>query len=74
MVDDHHGIGVDLQNEVDYFFHVGCVEEVFLRIVVGGCSDNDEVGVAVCLASVKGGGEVEGFLRKVLLNIVILDG
>ena len=73
-LDDHHGLGVDLQHEVDDFFHVRGVEVVLHRVVVGGCGDDDEVGIAVGGAPVERGGEVERFFGQVFLNILVLNG
>ena len=46
-LDDHDGVGVDAQDEVDDVLDVVGVEEVLDGIVVGGGGDDDEVGVAV---------------------------
>ena len=56
-LDDHDGVGVDAEDQVDDLLDVTGVEEVLLGIVVGGGCDDDEVGVAV------GGGSVEGRLQ-----------
>ncbi len=73
-LDDHHGLGVDFKYEVDDFFYVGGVEVVLHRVVVGGGSDDHEVGVGIGGTSVEGSGEVEGLLCQVLLYVVVLDG
>ena len=73
-LDDHDGGGVDLEDEVDDFLDMGGVEEVLVRVIVGGGGDDDEVGLAVCGTPIEGGGEVEGLLGEVALDILVLDG
>ena len=73
-LDHHHGVGVDLQHQLDDLLHVGGVEEVLLGIVVGGRGDDDEVGVAVGGAPVEGRDEVQFFFREVFLNVFVLNG
>ena len=55
--DDHHGVGVDGQHEVDDFLDVGGVEVVLHRVVVGRGGDYDEVGVGIGRFAVEGGDE-----------------
>ena len=57
-LDDHDGIGVYLQHEVDDFLHVRRVEVVLHGVVVGGGSNDHKVGVGIGCASVEGGGKV----------------
>ena len=73
-LDDHHRVGIDLEDQRDDLFYVGGVEEVFLGVVVGGRSDDHEVGVAVGGPTVQRSDEVQRFLSQVLLDIVVLDG
>ena len=54
-LDNHDGGGVDLEDEVDDFLDMGCVEEVLVRVIVGGGSDDDEVGLPICGTAIKGG-------------------
>ena len=73
-LDDHHGIGVDFQDEVDDVFYVVGVEEVLDGVVVGGGGDDHEVGVAVGGAAVEGGGEPQFFFGEVFLDVLVLYG
>ena len=57
-LDDHHGVGVHLQHQVNNLFHVRGVEEVLGAIVVGRRSDNHEVGITVTRLAVQCGMEV----------------
>ena len=72
-LDDHHGGGVDLQHQVDDLLHVRGVEEVPDWVVVRRGGDDDELGVRVGPAPVEGGRQVQGFLRQVLLDVLVLD-
>ena len=73
-LDDHDGVGVDLQHGVDDGLHGAGVEEVLLGVVVGGRGDDDELGVAVAGVLVEGGLEVEGLGGQVFFDVVVLDG
>ena len=71
---DHHGVGVDAEDEVDYVFDAMGVEVVFDRVVVGGGGYDDEVGIAVCLGTVEGGGQIEILFCEVFLDVLVLNG
>ena len=73
-LDDHHCVRVDLQHQIDDLLHVAGVEVVPDRVVVGRGRDDHEVRVGVGPASVKGGCEVQRFLGKILLYVLVLDG
>ena len=72
--DDHRGIGVDAQHQVDDLLDVGGIEEVLDRVVVGRRGDDDELRVPVGCGAVEGGGEAEGLLGEVFLDVFVLDG
>ncbi len=71
---DHHGVGVDAEDEVDYVFDAMGVEVVFDRVVVGGGRYDNEIGVAVCRRAVEGRCQIEILLGKVFLDVLVLDG
>ena len=73
-LDDHDGIGIDLQNQVDDFLDMAGVKIVLYRVVVGRGGDDHEVGVGIGPATVEGGGEQQRLLGQVALDIVVLDG
>ena len=73
-LDHHHGVGIDLEHEVDDLLHVGGVEEILLRVVVRRGRNDHEISVLVRGAAVEGGHEVQGLLREVLLDVFVLDG
>ena len=87
--DDHHGVGVDGQHEVDDFLDVGGVEVVLHRVVVGRGGDHDEVGVGIGRFAIEGGDEgamawllsligahagKKAAVAEVFLDVVVLDG
>ena len=87
--DDHHGVGVDGQHEVDDFLDVGGVEVVLHGVVVGGGGDHDEVGVGIGRFAVESSNEgamawllsligahagQEAAVAEVFLDVVVLDG
>ena len=71
-LDDHHSVGVHLQHQVDDLLHVGGVEVVPHRVVVRRCGDDHEVGAGVGLPAVEGSRQVEGLLRQVSLDVLVL--
>ena len=72
-LDDHHGGGIDLQHQVDDLLHVRGVEVVPDRVVVRRGRDDDQLGVRVGPAPVQGGRQVQGLLRQVLLDVLVLN-
>ena len=73
-LDDHDGIGIDLQHQLDHGFHRGAVEEVLLAVVVGGCGDDDEVRIPVGALTVQRGGQIQLLLSQILLDVLVLNG
>ena len=57
-LDDHDGIGVDLQHGVDDSLHGTGVEEVLLRVIVRRGSYDHELGFTITCLLVEGGLEV----------------
>lgn len=50
------------------------VKVVFDRVIVGWRGNDNEVGRAVCLGAIEGGGEIERFLDKIAFDILVLNG
>ena len=73
-LDDHHGLRIDTQHEVNDVFNVVGIEEIALRVVVSGRSDNHEVGIAIGRGAIEGGGEAQRLLGKVFFDVFVLDG
>ena len=73
-LNDHDGIGIDLQHQVDDFLDMAGVKIVLYGVVVGRGGDDHEVGIGISPAAVEGGGEQQRLLGQVALDIVILDG
>ena len=46
-LNDHHCIWVYLQNQVDDFFYMGCIEVVLYWVVVGWCCNHYEVCILI---------------------------
>ena len=73
-LDNHHGLRIHTQHEVDDVFDVVGVEEVALWVVVGGRGDDHEVGIAIGRGTIKGGGETERFLGEKFFDVFVLNG
>ena len=72
-LDDHHGIGVHLEDCIDNGLHGRGVEEILLRIVVSGGGDDHELGVAVTGLLVEGRFEAQRLVGEIILDVVVLD-
>ncbi len=73
-LDDHDGIGIDLEHQVDDLLDMAGVKIVLYGVVVGRGGDDHEVGISIGPAAVEGGGEQQRLLGQVALDIVVLDG
>ena len=73
-LDDHDGVGVDIEDGVDDGLDGGGVEEVLLAVVVGGGGDDDEVGITVAGLLVEGSLEAQRLVGQIVLDVVVLDG
>lgn len=73
-LDDHDGLGVHLEHQLDHLLHEARVEEVLVGIVVGGRGDDDELRLLVGLRAVEGGSEVQLVVREVVLDLGVRDG
>ena len=73
-LDDHNGVGVILDHQLDHRFHGAGVKVVLLAVVVGGRSDDHEVRILVSGFRIQGGGQVKLLFRQILFNILILNG
>ena len=71
--DHHDGIRVHALDEFYDLLHVASVEVVLYRVVVGRGRYHHEVSVPVGRCPIKGRHEVKVLLRKVFLDVVILD-
>ena len=72
-LDDHHGIGVDLQHGINNGLHGRGVEEILLAVIVGGGSDDHELGIAVTGLLVEGSLEAQRLVGEIILDVVVLD-
>lgn len=73
-LDDHHRLGIHFQHQVYHLLHVACVEVVLHGVVVRGSRYHHEIGITVRFCAIQGGGEVQRFLRQILLYVLVLDG
>ena len=72
-LDHHDRIRVHALDELYDLLHVARVEVVLHRVVVGRGGYHHEIGVPVGRCPVEGRHEVKVLLRKVFLDVVILD-
>ena len=72
-LDNHDRARIHLHHQVDDGLHRRGVEKVLRAVVVGGSRDDHEIGVAVCAFTIQRGSEVQLLLRKVLLDVIVLD-
>ena len=70
----HNGVGIDIQDKIDHFFHMARVEIVFYRVVVGGSGNDNKVRIAVCFCSIQSSDQVQVFFSQILFDVVILNG
>ena len=73
-LDNHCCLWVHFKNKVYYILNVVGVEEVLLWVVVGRCCNDNEIGIAVCLATVECGTQVQFLFCEVFLYIIVLYG
>lgn len=71
-LDNHHSIRVHFQYQVDHLFHMGCVEVVLYRAIVGWSRDDHEVCILICRLAIKGCSKAE-FLLCQIFYIVVLN-
>ncbi len=70
-LDDHGGVGVDFQHQLDDFLYVARVEEVLLGVVIGGGRYDHELGISVGCTPVEGSGESQRLFRQVFLDVFV---
>ncbi len=80
-LDDHHCVGIHLQDHLDDLLDMRGVEEILLGVVVRRGGDDDEVRASIGGAAVERGCQVQrdGIAcgigaRQVTLDVVVLDG
>ena len=71
-LDDHQRLRVDLEHDVDDIFDSARIEKVQFFIVVGGCRNDDDFGVAIGALLVQCRAQIELFCGQVFLNFLIL--
>ena len=70
---DHYCIWVYLQNQVNNFFYMGCIEVVLHRVVVGWCCNHYEVCILIGFLAVKGCHKVQWLFSQILFDVIVLD-
>ena len=73
-LDHHNGLRIHLHHQFNDLFHMTRVEIVLYWVIVGGCGNDNEVGIFVCRFPIECSHEVQVFLCQVFLDVVILDG
>ena len=46
-LDNHHGVWIHLQHQVDNLLYMCSIEVVLYWVIVGWCSDHHEVGILI---------------------------
>ena len=72
--DDHHGVGVVLEHQLNDTLHGGGVEKVLHTVVIGGGGNHHEVCLPVGGGRVQGGVQVQRFVCQIVLDVLVLDG
>ena len=72
--DDHGGLWVCLQHQLNHGFYGGGIEIVFLAVIIGGGGDDDKVRISVGIFAVQRGSQVQLFFGQILFNIFVLNG
>lgn len=70
----HDGVRIHFEYQIDYFFHMACVEVVLHRVIIGRCGYHDEVGFAIGFPSVEGGAQIQLLLGQILFDVLVLYG
>ena len=73
-LDDHHGVGIGFQHQLNNRLHCGGVEEVLLAVVVGGGGNDDKIRVPVGAFGIQRCGQVKLLFCQIFFNIVVLNG
>ena len=71
--DDHDGIRVVLDNQLDNGFDSRGVEEVLLAVVVGRCSDDNKICILISRFRIQRCNEIQVFFCKVLFDVFVLN-
>ena len=72
-LNDHDGVRVIFHDQFDHSFNCRCVKVLGVAIVVRGSSYYNKVRIRVCSLCIQRCGQVQFFLCKILLNIIILN-
>ena len=72
-LNDHDGVRVIFHDQLDHSFNCRCVKVLGVAIVVRGSSYYNKVRIRVCSLCIQRCGQVQFFLCKILLNIIILN-
>ena len=70
-LDNHHGIGIDFEYKVDYFFHMAGVEVVLHRVVVSGSGNDYKVGFGVGCSAIEGSHEVQRLFGQIFFDVIV---
>ena len=70
---DHHGIRIDVQYQIDHILYMMCIEVIPQRIIIGGSRNDNEIGITISRLAIKRSSQVQIFLSEISLDILILN-
>ena len=73
-LDNHDCRGIDTEHKVDDILNVMGIEEILLRIVIGGRCYDHKIGILISRCSIEGGCELQFLLGKIFFYVLVLDG
>ena len=72
-LNNHDGIGIISNDQLDDRFYRRGIEEVLLAVIVGRGCDNNEVSVFIRCFRIQSRCQIQVLLCQVLFNVLILD-
>ena len=72
-LDNHDGLRIDLQDQIDHLFDMACVKIVLDGVVVCRSGNHDKIRIPIGGGAIQCGGEIQRLLGQISFNIVILN-
>ena len=72
-LDNHDCRGIDTEHKVDDILNVMGIEEILLRIVIGGRCYDHKIGILISRCSIEGGSELQFLFGKIFFYVLVLD-
>ena len=70
-LDDHDGIRIILDHQLDDSFYCRSIKEVFLAVIVGRCCNDNKIRIFVGGFSIKCGSQIQIFFGEILFNVLV---